>query len=425
MTLSTRHRLLLSLYGAAWRLCRPLLARHRRLRHGFDERLAPRGRTPQADLWIQSASVGESYLAWQLLRHLPQGSAGSVLLTTCTVQGRGILDSAAAWCAEHRPDMRVEVRFFPLDEPAVMRRALQLTGARAVVLLETELWPALMAACAQAGVPYVVVNGRMTPGSLAGYLNFDGFLRAVPPAAVLAMSEHDAARYAVLFGHGRVRVMPNIKFDRVPQGAAQGPNPLLGTVFRPGTSVAVLASVRREEEEDAEYLLRAVAGERPRTCIALVPRHLERVARWRIRLDEAGMPWVLRSAVREPVAPGTVVLWDAFGELDHVYALARGVFVGGSLRPLGGQNFLEPLAHGIVPVIGPHWSNFYWVGDDIMEQGLVQRTGGPEEAAQELLRLLRRPAPKTRVAARFAGYVEKRRGGARMAAETVAEIIRS
>ncbi|MFV0422571.1 3-deoxy-D-manno-octulosonic acid transferase [Oleidesulfovibrio sp.] len=423
MTLSAGQRLLLSAYGTVWRLARPVLARHRRLSHGFAERLVPEGWTQKADLWIQAASGGEAYLAWQLLRHLPQGAVRSVLLTSCTIQGRDILDSAAEWCREHAPEIRVDVRYFPVDEPDVMRRALRLVSPRAVVLLETELWPSLMNACAEAGVPYGVINGRMTPRSFAGYLTIGGMLRVMPPAVVLAMSDHDAQRYGAVFGRERVRTMPNIKFDRVPQGAVDGPNPLLGSVFKAGTSLAVLGSVREEEEPEIVHMVKRLVAERPRTCIALVPRHMERVPFWRQKLDEIGVSWALRSEITEPVQPGTIVLWNAFGELDHVYALSRGVFVGGSLQPLGGQNFLEPLAHGVVPVIGPYWSNFAWIGEEIMQEGLVQQAGDAEDAVGHLLRLMKRPAPKARVASRFADYVAARRGGAQAAADAIVALL--
>ncbi len=416
-------RRLLSWYGLAWRLARPVLARHHRLARGFSERLVPEGWASPAQLWIQAASGGEAYLAWQLLRQLPPDAAESVLLTSCTVQGREVLGSAAAWCREHLPQLRVMVRFFPVDEPAIMQRALHQVNPKAVVLLETELWPGLMHACADAGVPYGIINGRMTPRSLARYFAIAEFLRAAPPAIALAMSGHDATRFAMLFGVERVGLMSNIKFDRVAQESSLKPNLLTGTVFLATASVAVLGSVREQEEDDVEYMLARLMDERPRTCIALVPRHLERVGSWSKRLKRMGARWALRSQTEEPVAPGTVVLWDRFGELEHLYALARGVFVGGSLRPLGGQNFLEPLAHGIVPVIGPYWDNFAWVGSAILEAGLVQQAEDCKVVTDRLLYLLQRPAPKARVSARFAEYVSARSGGTDIAAGAIANML--
>ncbi len=55
-----------------------------------------------------------------------------------------------------------------------------------------------------------------------------------------------------------------------------------------------------------------------------------------------------------------IVIWDRFGDLKELYALADYVFVGGSLVPLGGQNFLEALVYGRIPHTGVHLHNFLW-----------------------------------------------------------------
>ena len=127
----------LKAYGLLWKAARPYLTRHKRLRHGFAQRLVPEDWARPADLWIQAASGGEAYLAWTLLRgaakDLTAGlPAPSMLLTTCTEQGRQVLHKAADWFAEATGLPAPQVAFFPLDEPAIMRRALALAAPRAV-----------------------------------------------------------------------------------------------------------------------------------------------------------------------------------------------------------------------------------------------------------------------------------------------------
>ncbi len=102
---------------------------------------------------------------------------------------------------------------------------------------------------------------------------------------------------------------------------------------------------------------------------------------------------------------------DVFGELGNAYALANAVFVGGSLRPLGGQNFLEPLARGVTPVIGNYWSNFAWVGREIVDQGLVTEVKSADALTAALLAALDDPAPKEAVKKRYEHYVAPKRGG--------------
>lgn len=147
------HAALLAVYGGVWRLARPLLRRNARLAEGYDQRLVPDDWAGAAHLWVQAASGGEAYLAWELLRHLdgdevasttgdgttadpqqpetqPNSRPGpvpgpalappfsqdgrlSVLLTSCTRQGVEVLEKARDWAAAHRPGLRVLVRYFP------------------------------------------------------------------------------------------------------------------------------------------------------------------------------------------------------------------------------------------------------------------------------------------------------------------------
>lgn len=442
MPLSTMHKVLLAAYGTLWRAARPVLARNRRLREGYAQRLAPQGWASPADLWLQCASGGEAYLAWEMLRALPPTSALRLLLVTWTTQGKEVLEKAAAWAQSERPHLAIQVRMAPFDEPGVVARALDQTRPGAVVLLETELWPALLAACASRHIPVGVVNGRMTTRTLTGYLPLASFWRAVAPTRIAAMAHEDAMRFALLFGADRVQYMPNIKFDRsapaIPPEAdtqaaspppdatspqpgtaashpATSPNPLLGTVLRhPATAhdrPVVLASVREEEEPLLLPVVQQLLARHPAMTLVVAPRHMHRIPAWCAMLDAASIPWVLRSQCNTPPPPATVILGDAFGELEHFYRAAGAVFVGGSLAPLGGQNFLEPLAHGVVPCVGPHLTNFAWVGGDLPAQGLLTVVPDAPALCSALSDMWDNPPDQTAIRQRFAAWMAPRRGG--------------
>jgi len=128
--------------------------------------------------------------------------------------------------------------------------------------------------------------------------------------------------------------------------------------------------------------------------------------------------------VKETVAPGTVILWDTFGELSAAYGAARAAFVGGSLKPCGGQNFLEALAQGVFPSIGPYWDNFRWVGEEVVTQGLVRRVRDRRELTAVLLEDLQHPKPRSLVRQRLDAYVAGRRGGTFAACRAVEGILR-
>lgn len=409
-------------YGLTWMLAAPGLRMNRRLAEGWDQRTLSSGPPPRADLWVQAASGGEAYLAWELLRRLPEHCAArqDVLATTFTSQGLGVLERAS----ENLPEgVSLRSRYFPFDTPRRMRRALAAVAPKAVALLETELWPGILAACREQNVPALVLNGRMTEKSLKGYLRAPWFWRALSPSRVLAVSDADAGRFQTLFPAARVDVAPNIKFDRL-DFAPRPPDEKLAALL-PDPAEApfiVLGSVRKEEEADVLQIILGLRQRLPKAVIGLFPRHMQRVDAWSKLLVKAGVPLLRRSA-DEKAQPGALVLWDKFGELMAAYSLAQACFLGGSLADLGGQNFLEPLAFGLRPVTGPSWSNFTWVGEEAFTSGLVHKEEDWRGVLDELADSAANPPDRDLVRAAAGVYAAARRGGAAASCQAVAECL--
>lgn len=409
----------LTLYQWCWNLAIPFLYRHKRLREGYTERTVKK-QPPRADLWIQAASVGESYLALELLSGLNDSGPLSVLLTTNTSQGRDVIEKALRNKEVDTSNLTVERAFFPFDNPKLMEKAVTAADPRLVVLLESELWPGLLTVCKNKGVKVLVVNGRMTGKSLRYYRLWPSFWRYIRPDKIMAMSEDDAGRFRRLFGREVVETMPNIKFDRINAGppltGVQNP---LAEILPPDSPFIVLASVRQEEEREVRELISDLLSRHPGVIIGLFPRHMHRIKSWRKRLARISADWILRSRVTKPATKGQVILWDSMGELCQAYSRARAVFVGGSLAPLGGQNFLEPLIHGIKPVIGPYWSNFHWVGRQIIDQGLVQKGGDSQECLALIEKQLSQPQDREKNRRQAFAYFEAYRGGTRIAVAAI------
>jgi len=104
------------------------------------------------------------------------------------------------------------------------------------------------------------------------------------------------------------------------------------------------------------------------------------------------------------------------------YSLSKAVFVGGSLFPLGGQNFLEVLSAGLLPVTGPSWDNFLWTGEEILENKLLYKEEGWEKVAERLLAQIRNPVSRDAVRARLVEYIVRHQGGTQVASDKIKEI---
>ena len=389
-------RLAFGIYELLWRAMTPILARHHRLREGLSQRLGQPFPEGPYDIWIQAASAGESYLAVLLLDQLGKNHPYRILVTTNTRQGKDIIDNRLKRLSVGAMRAQLSSAYFPFDRPALMKKAVASIKPRLLVLLETEIWPGLLGAMKKAGVPVIIVNGRLQVKSLQHYRLWPQFWQTMAPDRILAVSQQDADRYACLYENTRVSVMPNMKFDRIQTGHGDhGPNPL-EKLIPDNKQLVVLGSIRQEEEDAIFQLIKFLLDRKPDIQIGLFPRHMHRLAYWQSKLKTSGVSYQMRSQLTTEPSAADVILWDVFGELAMAYRIAAGAFVGGTLAPVGGQNFLEPLTCGLIPTIGPSWKTFDWVGDDLFAQGLVRVAQDWKTAADSILDLLTTPHPPGR-----------------------------
>ncbi|MBT8367569.1 MAG: 3-deoxy-D-manno-octulosonic acid transferase [Deltaproteobacteria bacterium] len=414
------HKTALGFYNFSWNIVLPWLRFNHRLAEGYHQR-ALRGKLPDhSDLWIQAASVGESFLALEVLKTLETKQPIRILLTSNTRQGIEILNHAVPDLIGDKNQIQTAVRFFPFDKPSIMAQAVASIRPKLMVLLETEIWPGLLQALKTQGCKIIIINGRITEKSLQRYHLWPSVWQTLRPDKILAISPADADRFGQLFGPDGIEVMANIKFDRIiPSKSIEDDQTRIKSILTSGPPFVVLASVRHQEESQVINIIREIVRNRPQTVMGLFPRHMHRIKFWQQTLTQLGIRCALRSTVSNPVPAGTVILWDTFGELMLAYRLAQTAFVGGSLAPLGGQNFLEALISGVIPVIGPSWENFAWIGQEIIEAGLLRVADDWRQVAALILQDMDKPRPRTEVIEAVLQFVETRRGGTTQACRQI------
>jgi len=352
----------------------------------------------KVDLWMHAASVGEAYLARQLIQCLGNERQLNILITTNTLQGRGILEEDFGDL-----DHRITVTYMVFDNPSLIKRAVKIADPELLVLIELEIWPALMAEMKRRDKKIIIINGRMTEKSFNGYKKVRGLWRTLKPDTILAISEKDKDRFVALFDLDTTYHVANMKFDRMKKCQ-------IVTEKKSERRLLVMASIRKEEEEHVLYLIEQLLERFPELAIGLFPRHMHRVKRWTEMLSEKNISWRLKST-----SPGdarcSVVIWDVFGELINAYRRADAAFVGGSLAPLGGQNFIEAFMNGVVPVTGPSISNFLWTGEEVFKNDLVKKGDNREEVLQLLANSLENPVDKALIQQKADNYIGLKQGG--------------
>jgi 3-deoxy-D-manno-octulosonic-acid transferase len=348
---------------------------------------------PAKLIWLHAVSVGEARAAAPLVQGLRAALPDHTVLLTCTTAaGRDTLKQIHGDGAL--------IAYLPYDLPGAVGGFLEHFQPRLGVLMETELWPNLLAACAARGVPVLLANARMSEKSARRYARWPALTRETLGrlAGVCAQSEADAARLRSL-GAQRVEVTGNLKFD-----AALDPAQLAaGRAWREqvGRPVLLLASTREGEEE---LLLKEAGQATAPPLIVVVPRHPR-------RFDEvAQLAQARRSVQPLPGAETKVYLGDTMGEMAFYYAACDVAVIGGSFLPLGGQNLIEALAAGAPVVIGPSMFNFAEATRLALAARAAVQAGDAASALREAMRLLGDPARRAEMAAAGIRLCEAHRG---------------
>jgi 3-deoxy-D-manno-octulosonic-acid transferase len=433
-----RERLARRAYAALLALLRPayVLKLWRRgraeplYRHAIGERFGLYGDAPapQGLLWIHAVSLGETRAAAALLAALRALRPGlRVLLTHGTATGReagaALLDGTR--CADGTAhDVQV---WLPFDTRGAVRRFLARFRPAAGVLMETELWPNLLYAAREAGVPMVLANARLSEKSRAQGERLAAVMRPAVQslALVLAQTADDAARLAAS-GAQRVEVCGNLKFDMTPDAAQLA----LGRSWhaRIGRPVVLAASTREGEEAALLDAWRARASENPgRPLLVIVPRHPQRFDEVAALITQAGLALARRSAFGGDgpggEAPRTEVwLGDSMGEMALYYALADVALLGGSFGRFGGQNLIEAAACGCPVVMGPHTWNFDEAATLALAAGAALREADIDAALARALSLVGN-AECAAMAERALAFAAGHRGAARRMAERIAALL--
>jgi 3-deoxy-D-manno-octulosonic-acid transferase len=369
-----------ALYTLLWLLALPVLPvrlwwRGRRepgYRARIDERYGRyRIATRPPVVWIHAVSLGETMAAAPLVDRIASGyPEATLLLTHMTATGR---EAGRALFGD-----RVVQAWLPYDVPFAVRAFLAHFRPRAGIVLETELWPNLLAGARAAGVPVWLVNARLSEQSAAGYARIRALSRPMLAslAGIAAVAREDAARFVAL-GASVPVVTGNLKFDADVPDAALALGRELRRCFGEMRPVWLAASTRDGEEA---LLLDALAA-RPlpaRALTVVVPRHPQRFATVAQLLRQRGIPFARRSENAPVPADVGIVLGDSMGEMLAYCASADVVFVGGSLLPLGGQNLLEPIAAGRPTLVGPHMFNFAEATRNALAAGAATEVAGAD-----------------------------------------------
>jgi 3-deoxy-D-manno-octulosonic-acid transferase len=366
--------------------------------------------------WLHAVSVGEVTIALKLARQIRSLKPDQeFVLTTTTTTG-------FAFANRNGPEW-MEVLYSPLDFWPIMRRAFATICPKAIILVEAEVWPNLVAEAHARKIPIALVNARLSPRSEKRFRMFRGF---VAPTfrlldAVCAQNLEDSERWKALgVEEGKIRNIGSIKYD--PENAEIDPElpaAVLAGFGLEKRAVIFGGSTHNGEEKVLAEVFRALRRDFVDLLLVLAPRHTERTAEIQRDLEGIGFHVALRS--QSPVLDPFLdcLLIDSTGELRDWYGVATLAFIGKSLLARGGQNPAEAILAGKPVMFGPHMENFAALANTLVAgRGAIQ-VNSATELRRAMTHLLANPDVREEIVQNARKALDAHRGATARTAELI------
>jgi 3-deoxy-D-manno-octulosonic-acid transferase len=369
--------------------------------------------------WLHAVSVGEVTIALKLARQIRTLKPDQeFVLTTTTTTG-------FAFANQNAPEW-MEVMYSPLDFWPIMRRAFAAISPKAIILVEAEVWPNLVAEAHARKIPIALVNARLSPRSEKRFQMFRSF---VAPTfrlldAICVQYLEDIERWKALgVEEKKINHIGSIKYD--PENVE----------VEPGVPAAVLAgfglekrtvifggSTHNGEEKVLAEVFRALRRDFVDLLLILAPRHTERTAEIRRDLEGIGFHIALRSQSPVPDPFLDCLLIDSTGELLDWYGVATIAFIGKSLLARGGQNPAEAILAGKPVLFGPHMENFAVLANALVTgRGAIQ-VSSATELRRAMTNLLANPDVREEIVQNARKVLDTHRGATSRAAQLIVDL---
>ncbi|MCX5807706.1 MAG: glycosyltransferase [Proteobacteria bacterium] len=329
-----------------------------KIRKNLAERLffSTKHSTIKDAVWIHAASIGEAVIAETLVNYLESHSnLNQFIVTTNTYYTRDLL--------RKKFDKNISVFSLPFDLTYSIRRFINGSTFKALIIVETELWPNLIWEVKKLNIPIIIVNGRISDTTLKNYRRFSFFIKNVLSKIdlVLAQSEEQAKRFAYI-GMSPQNIIDtgNLKYFRELSFINKDTHK---------ENIITFGSIKEKELDILLPVIESLKKDLPDFLFFIAPRELFLVNRIEKELSLSLKTLKYSDYKNSTNKNIDAVVVDTVGDLLDIYKKSKVAFVGGSLAPYGGQNVLEPLFFETPVIFGPYMENFKDIADTIITQG--------------------------------------------------------
>jgi len=372
-------------------------------------------------IWIHTVSVGEFLAARPLIKALLAAyPETTMVITTTTPTGSEQVVKTFGEQVQHV--------YIPFDLPWMLKRFIKHFQPKICLIMETELWPNMLAVLKKNDIPSVFVNARLSARSAKSYLKIKKTVRRMMQniTQIIVQNKDDGQRFVGLgLDQNKLTIAGNIKFDMpVPEGIAEKAKDMANHLGKGDRPMWVVASTHEGEEALILKSFANIKKDIPNCLLCLVPRHPDRFDHVYNLCQNAGFKVGRRSQENPLDAECDIAIGDSMGEMMVYYAAADVTFVGGSLIPIGGHNLIEPALLSLPILTGPNMQNFLELKNLMVAADAVIICDNENIVADQVIDILKNPEQAKALGQRAEQVAEDNRGALEKHLDKIHGIIR-
>ena len=319
---------------------------------------------------VHAVSVGEVLAGRKFVKEIIKRFPNHQVLITCTTQtGSATIKKIYGNSVLHK--------YLPFDLKFCLKRFLKIWQPEITFILETEIWPNLIDLLYKQRRKVFLVNGRLSEKSFKRYKLFLPFLGGVFSKLdyIICQGKRDLERFVELgVDIEKIKTDYSFKFDSIS---------LLEKKDKSESDLSekkiiICASTHEPEERilmDAFEIL-----DKKDVILIIAPRHPERVSKIFREIKRRGINQSLFSKNKMKIDfTKKINLIDQIGHLEDLFSKADIAFIGGSLIPRGGQNFLEAVKFSLPISSGKSFYNFQEIAEDLIAMDILKIADSAEQ----------------------------------------------
>ena len=366
------------------------------------------GQASEKRLWVHALSVGEVLSSIPLLEALKKEyPSRELVLSVKTTTGLTIARQRLGGTIDYVLPM-------PLDFWWSSRKIMNAVEPVLFILVETDIWPGLIALLRKKGVKTILVNGRISPRTERSYKRCRFLVKRVLSELEECLVQTEIDRQRIMKGElssDKIKVTGNIKFDKtwgsMTHADRRRKRAFYGLKDCP---TWVAGSTHYPEEAGILKVFGDLLHAFPNLMLIIAPRDARRFDDIYELARGRGFEVIRRTELPAEKHGCNVIILNTLGELGEVYGLADVAFVGGSLVKKGGHNLLEPASFGIPVLFGPHTYNFATMAQLLIREGGGRMIADEHALLRSMANLLGDRGEREGMGERARGFVQRNQG---------------